>query len=1045
MADLVRNSQKDANGNPTNEERKRKLYLSENGGSTWRDITCGELSAAIYHAAISDIIFDPTDPLQKTIWVTINGVWSNEYISPPYNGIYRVLVTRDLGETWQDVSQGLPCVPVNKIIYQQGTDEGFYVGTDVGVFYWDKHANNNSGMWQCFCSETFPVEIITDLKINYCERKLYASTFGRGIWVSDLANFSDKDLTINSNVIWEDERTIKSNIVIESGRTLTVSPDAIIKMSANKKIVVKPGGKLIIDGGRITSFCESPWQGIEVWGTANQHQYNVNGICYQGTLILENGGTIENAIEGIVNWKPDDYNSMGGIIQATNANFINNWRAVSFMPYNNFNPSIPSQIMNDLSGFWNCNFETTRNLYNNEPFYSFVTMWKVKGIQFIGCRFSNSNPAASSIYDLGSGITSVDAEYNLNSYCTSSTKPCPEEAIVKNQFSRLMYGINAGKSETNYSYTILNSVFTNCFYGIYNSGVNNPIINKNQFVYDNLYSPITQGVGLFFNTGSGYSIEENSFYSSTSGITTIAAYMVNGGSNANQIYLNTISSFTYGLCSVGQNRSQDGTTGLQFLCNNFSGGKLADIYCKTLSGCNINGGKKNQGDPNLSAGNRFSNIAVGGYNIKNNSGYMMNYYYGSGANEYPTVTTTNVYKYAATTNNSCACSGGGTKASSTTAFAALESTFISEKTMEINYRNQLKALIDGGSTEMLVDLVKHSWPNDTWKLRSALIEKSPFLSEDVLSESAERTSVLPNPILFEIYKLNPEGLSNESIIQYLSIKPNPMSEWMLDSLINTRKIKTFRTILEENISVHASLKHQVGLKIINNILNDTNGIDHYRLQIWLNNLNNYSAEIMAINDYCQIGNYQLAKSILDNIPSKFELSNDEQKEYQTFAELFSYLKSFHNDSIAIYQLDSEQVEKIKLLADDGFGFGKLYAQNICSMYGYRYDPIIEIEDDALTLKSYSIPKQNDPLEQLISIYPSPADSWLAIKWKILPLEDDLIIEIYNSSGMKQTETKINKNEGETVIDIHDWPAGTYFYKINKSVEMIQSGKIVINH
>ncbi len=864
------------------------------------------------------------------------------------------------------------------------------------------------------------------------------------------SNAQNDPLTISSDALIDFGVSFFRDIIVANNSTLRITCDVL--MQGNSRLIVQPGSTVILDGGKLTTTCQTLWQGIEVWGTSNQHQFTINGVCNQGTCILTNGATIENAKEGITNWKPEDYNSIGGIIQATDANFINNWRAVSFMAYYNYNPNNPSQIVNDLSRFEHCNFKTTANLLNGDPFYTFVSMWKVKGVKFKGCLFENSNPNATTLDLLGSGIITADADFTVDGYCSDPyVTPCPEAEFTKTNFTHLKYGINAGKAETNNTYAVSNSIFTNCQIGIYNIGVNNSTIIGNQFIYNSSYSPITQGNGLNFNTCTGYTIEENTFSSNSFPLTSIAAYMVNGGPNANQVYRNNISSFTYGLCSVGQNRNSDGTIGLQFLCNTFSSGSY-DIYAKVLTDQTNCGMRKNQGEyisstNIISAGNKFSSLALPYYNIRNNSNFLMNYYYGTGANEYPAIVTNLVNRIAATTNNTCPCNNGGGGTRAMTALSDLESVYLAEKEQEANFKGKLASMIDGGNTDNMINEVENSWPDDTWQLRYELLSKSPYLSEDVLSKSLEKPSVLPNPILFEIYRANPEGLNCDAMIDRLGEKPNPMSEWMIDSLRNDRKKITYRTTLEGNIANHSTLKERACLNIIKNILSDTNGVDHTELQAWLANMNSFNAEIMTVNDLCQTGKYSSAETILNNMPSKFNFTSDELAEYQTFVQLFGHLKNLHQSSRTIYQLDSAELQQVKLLADEGFGPGKIYSQNICRLYGIIYDPIIDLEEEMPTLKhSYSVEEQSieNNCKESFLVYPSPATEWILIKWNLLTENKDTYVKFVNSDSKEQSTISLEALQGEQVIDVHDWPHGTYVYYVVESGKTMQSDKIVIN-
>ncbi|MEI6853018.1 MAG: T9SS type A sorting domain-containing protein [Bacteroidota bacterium] len=814
----------------------------------------------------------------------------------------------------------------------------------------------------------------------------------------------------------------------------------------------------ILDNTTLTSVDGCPkyvfWRGVEVWGTTNQHQFTIGNTCYQGTIELVNGASIENSEEGISNWKFNDWNSIGGIIHVSNSSFINNRRAISFMSYNNFNPTNPTQILPYDAYFYNTQFETSKTLPNSQPFYAFVTMWKVIGVAFKGCTFNNSNPDATYLDNLGMGIYAIDAAFSMDEYCNSTLTPCPTGYLQKSHFTRLKYGVEADKVETNNTYSIKNTIFTNCFYGVFNSGVNTSVIANNKFEYTPNYTPITQGLGVYFNTGTGYTIEGNEFVSSIpSPFVTIGTYMVNTGANNNQIYRNTITNFTYGLEAVGNNRNNDGSTGLRFFCNTFSGGKTSDIYVKTGGYYTNPGVALNQGiiTPSaISAGNKFLSGNPPSYNIYNGSTISMNYYacqtvsveipfyrYGSIA-----VITKNV------ASNNCPIYTGGGNNSMMASFSNLENTFYSEKSIESTLNLQLKTLIDGGNTEALIQTVENSWPNETWQLRSELLNKSPYLSEDVLIESREKTQVLPNPVLFEIYKANPDALNKDEMIDVLLEKSNPMSEWMVDSLKSIREIETYRSQIEGSIGYHATQKDQAGFAIVNQILNDTSGLNNPLLQYWLEQLASFKTDIMLISNYCQTGNYLSAKELLDLLPVKYKLEGDALKEYETFSELYTDLKGFHDTGKTIFRLDSIDLVPIIDIADNGVGVGQVYAQNICHIYGYSYDPIIDNEEGDLQNKSHKIivPENaiTDENMEYVKVYPTPAKEWVDIKWKIL--SNDVITDftVTNSIGVSQLSVPLETLEGEKMIDTREWNAGIYYYKAIQGGKTIQTGKIVIS-
>jgi photosystem II stability/assembly factor-like uncharacterized protein len=147
-------------------------------------------------------------PLYKTkaeVWVSKNDVWSNisqdlptesyvSYLATDNTNADRVWATfsnffegkkvyesTDGGKTWQNISYNLPNIPANCIAYDDETGN-LYVGMDLGIYMLEK----NSKTWQSF-SQNFPNVIVSELEINAKAKKIYAATFGRGLWESDLA------------------------------------------------------------------------------------------------------------------------------------------------------------------------------------------------------------------------------------------------------------------------------------------------------------------------------------------------------------------------------------------------------------------------------------------------------------------------------------------------------------------------------------------------------------------------------------------------------------------------------------------------------------------------------------------------------------------------------------------------------------------------------------------------------------------------------------------------------------------------------------------
>ena len=139
-----------------------EVFKTTNGGSTW-----GATPFATSTLAITYLAVDPNNP--NKIWMTNSGYTSGDKIWH-YNG-----------STWNNFSGTLPNVPANCIVYENGSNDGLYVGTDLGVYY----RNATMTDWIPFATN-LPNVVVNELEISYINNKIWAGTYGRGLWSSPL-------------------------------------------------------------------------------------------------------------------------------------------------------------------------------------------------------------------------------------------------------------------------------------------------------------------------------------------------------------------------------------------------------------------------------------------------------------------------------------------------------------------------------------------------------------------------------------------------------------------------------------------------------------------------------------------------------------------------------------------------------------------------------------------------------------------------------------------------------------------------------------------
>ena len=114
--------------------------------------------------SINSIAIHPTNPEKIAVATTSNS---------------KVFVSEDGGLSWLNYKFNLPGFSALALVWDNNGEDGLYLGMDYGIFYID----NTLDEWQPY-STNLPNVIINELEINSTDGKIYAGTYGRGLWAS---------------------------------------------------------------------------------------------------------------------------------------------------------------------------------------------------------------------------------------------------------------------------------------------------------------------------------------------------------------------------------------------------------------------------------------------------------------------------------------------------------------------------------------------------------------------------------------------------------------------------------------------------------------------------------------------------------------------------------------------------------------------------------------------------------------------------------------------------------------------------------------------
>lgn len=166
------------------------VQVSKDGGSHWTEVSQNiiDLPTGSYVSRV-----EASNNSRGTAYVTFDrhreGDWA------PY--VYR---TEDYGQSWENLSHGLPSGSINVILEHPDNSYVLFVGTEHHVFI----STNRGQNWAKFQSN-LPTTLYDDMVIHPREKDLILGTHGRSFWVLDdttpLAEWSDakdKDIHIFS-------------------------------------------------------------------------------------------------------------------------------------------------------------------------------------------------------------------------------------------------------------------------------------------------------------------------------------------------------------------------------------------------------------------------------------------------------------------------------------------------------------------------------------------------------------------------------------------------------------------------------------------------------------------------------------------------------------------------------------------------------------------------------------------------------------------------------------------------------------------------------
>lgn len=450
-----------------------------------------------------------------------------------------------------------------------------------------------------------------------------------------------------------------------------------------------------------------------------------------------------------------------------------------------------------------------------------------------------------------------------------------------------------------------------------------------------------------------------------------------------------------------------------------------------------------QGSLDLEAKNTFSANPLQYGHFRNNGRQVINYFYNTNPPLY--FTPDYVVPVYVTTVNQCPSNYGG---SNPKTIVLNESQKLQK---ELDFANNLSDynsvkflfdnLKDGGDTEGLKLEVSSSWPQDMWELRAKLLGDSPHLSEEVLKMAADKTEVLPEPVLFEILSANPDELRKETLIEYLENKEQPLPEYMISILKQLAGGITYKTVLKQDMAKYEAEKVKAANDLIRSSLNDSY-LDLDYLRNWYDNLNNLNADYEIVASYLTEKNYSAVSAMLDVIPAVRNLTGNELDEFNEYKSLIFWQIQLVQQGEDITSIDDSSFEMLPETAENGASRASMMARALLEYgHGFHFEKCLPEAIDA-SLKSSTLNKAIIENGISITANPNPASSWVVFEYELPFNVSKGEILVTDMHGRTIVSFKVTGNVGQQVWDTRQVEKGVYIYTL-KAGTLNKQGKLVV--
>ena len=199
---------------------------------------------------------------------------------------------------------------------------------------------------------------------------------------------------------------------------------------------------------------------------------------------------------------------------------------------------------------------------------------------------------------------------------------------------------------------------------------------------------------------------------------------------------------------------------------------------------------------------------------------------------------------------------------------------------------------------------------------------------------------------------------------------------------------------------------------------------------WIDAQNTYQTDVWQAGEYAVRGNWSQAHTVLNSIPSTYNLQGVELAEWQSISNIFSILE---NDDM--YNLSPSSISALHSIEISKNGNASLMAGNVLQLNNKG----VETQYFMPSLTNIKIRSFSDSNEKVLSIYPNPSSNYIVVEWGFENVSKAKYVVLSTDNRIIKTG-EVKKGNS---ISLNSLNSGVYFINIEIEGYKTELKKIVI--